>query len=85
MPPGKPSYDRQPYVDAHYPRDVTEAVTVTVDGPRGPAQLAALPRQIERVARGRPRHPLRPAPGGEVAYANFALAEPALERRPRTR
>ncbi|HEY3492364.1 MAG TPA: efflux RND transporter permease subunit, partial [Solirubrobacterales bacterium] len=39
VPPGKPSYDAYRYLEAHYPRDVTEAVTVTVNGEADPAQL----------------------------------------------
>jgi putative drug exporter of the RND superfamily len=76
VPPNQPSYDAYRYLEAHYPRDVTEAVTVTVDGPAGPAQLAAFGRQIEAVSgvvRGSPF-----AAAGEVAYANFALSGPAL-------
>jgi len=77
VPPGKPSYDAYRYLEAHYPRDVTEAVTVAVDGRTGDAQLAAFQRRIEgvgNVVRGAPfvRTP------GDVAYANFALAQPAL-------
>ena len=49
MPPGKPSYEAYSYLEAHYPRDVTEAVTVTVDGGAGRAQLAAFQRRIEAV------------------------------------
>jgi len=77
VPPGKPSYDAYRYLEAHYPRDVTEAVTVTVDGNAGPTQLAAFQRRIDAVpgvVRGTPFV----APSGEVAYANFALAGPAL-------
>jgi putative drug exporter of the RND superfamily len=77
VPPGKPSYDAYRYLDAHYPRDVTEAVTVTVDGGAGPGQLAALQRRVEAVpgvVRGTPFIPA----SSEVAYANFALAGPAL-------
>jgi RND superfamily putative drug exporter len=77
VPPGKPSYDAYRYLDAHYPRDVTEAVTVTVDGGAGPRQLAAFQRQVEAVpgvVRGAPFAPASKT----VAFANFALAEPAL-------
>jgi RND superfamily putative drug exporter len=77
VPPGQPSYDAYRYLDAHYPRDVTEAVTVTVDGGAGPGQLAAFRRQVETVpgvVRGTPF-----APASEtVAFANFALSAPAL-------
>jgi RND superfamily putative drug exporter len=77
VPPGKPSYDAYRYLEAHYPRDVTEAVTVTVDGRASDAQLAAFHNRIEAVGdvvRGAPfvRTP------GDVAYANFALSQPAL-------
>jgi RND superfamily putative drug exporter len=77
VPPGQPSYDAYRYLEAHYPRDVTEAVTVTVDGPAGPEQLAALQRglaAVDGVVRGTPFAPT----GDEVAYANLALGDPAL-------
>jgi putative drug exporter of the RND superfamily len=77
VPPGKPSYDAYRYLDAHYSRDVTEAVTVTVDGGAGSGQLAAFQRRVEAVpgvVRGTPFVPA----SGDVAYANFALSGPAL-------
>jgi RND superfamily putative drug exporter len=77
VPEGRPSEVANSYVEAKYPRDVIEAVTVTVDGPAGPAQLAAFNREVrsvDGVVRGTP---FVGAPGG-VAYANFALAEPAV-------
>jgi RND superfamily putative drug exporter len=77
VPPGKPSYDAYEYLEAHYPRDVTEAVTVTVDGPVDEAQLAAFGqrlRGVDGVVRGTP---FARAPD-QVAYANFALSEAAL-------
>jgi putative drug exporter of the RND superfamily len=77
VPPGQPSYDAYRYLEAHYPRDVTEAVTVAVDGEASDAQLAALRRRIEGlddIVRGAPfvRTP------GDLAYANFAPSQPAL-------
>jgi putative drug exporter of the RND superfamily len=78
VPPNLPSYDADSYIGAHYPRDVTEAVTVVVDGRASGAQLAAFGRRIGsigEVARGTPF--ARAAAG--VAYANFALRGPALE------
>lgn len=78
VPPGQPSYDAYKYLDAHYPRDVTEAVTVAVSGPAGPAQLGGFQRRIEAVDGVVRGTPFTPAPGGGVAYANFALAKPAL-------
>ncbi|HEX5712085.1 MAG TPA: MMPL family transporter [Solirubrobacterales bacterium] len=77
VPPGQPSYDAYRYLEAHYPRDVTEAVTVTVDGGAKPGELAALQRRVEAVpgvVRGTPFLPASET----VAYANFALSGPAL-------
>jgi putative drug exporter of the RND superfamily len=77
VPPGQPSYDAYRYLEAHYPRDVTEAVTVTVDGGASPAQLTRFQRRIAAVDGIAGGSPFVPAPGG-VAYANFAPAEQAL-------
>src|SRR3954453_11782398 len=77
VPPNQPSYDAYRYLEAHYPRDLTEAVTVAVDGNADNAQLAAFHRRIDAagdVVRGAP---FTRAPGN-VAYANFALSQPAL-------
>jgi uncharacterized membrane protein YdfJ with MMPL/SSD domain len=77
VPPGKPSYDANSYVEAHYPRDLNEAVTVTVAGSAGDGQLAAFQHRIEAVdgvVRGTPF--VRASK--QVAYANFALADKAL-------
>jgi putative drug exporter of the RND superfamily len=79
VPPGQPSYDAYQYLDAHYPRDVTEAVTVTVDGPASDAQLARFGHQVEAldgVVRGTPL--VRAS--NRVAYANYALRWPALDQ-----
>ncbi len=78
VPPGKPSYEANSYVESHYPRDVTEAVTVTVDGPASDAQLAAYQRRIAAVGGVVRGTPFARA-SEQVAYANFALAGPALE------
>lgn len=77
VPPGKQSYEANSYAEAHYPRDLTEAVTVTVDGPAGPAQLAAFGRRIQEVdgvVRGTPFA----RASSDVASANFALDDKAL-------
>jgi len=77
VPPNQPSYDAYRYLEAHYPRDVTEAVTVAVDGRASNAELAGFQRQIASggdVVRGTPF--VRAA--SDVAYANFALAQSAL-------
>jgi uncharacterized membrane protein YdfJ with MMPL/SSD domain len=77
VPPGQPSYDAYRYLEAHYPRDVTEAVTVTVDGSAEPEQLSAFQRRVATVDGVVRSAPFTPA-GDGVAYANFALAGPAL-------
>jgi len=77
VPSGAPSYKAYKYLEAHYPRDVTEAVTVTVDGRAGDAQLAAYRRRIEAVGGVVHGSPFSRA-SGRVAFANFGLDEPAL-------
>jgi putative drug exporter of the RND superfamily len=77
VPPGKPSHEAYEYLEAHYPRDVTEAVTVTVDGRASDAQLAGFRHQIEAVDGVAGGAPFTRA-SADVAFANFALAEPAL-------
>jgi RND superfamily putative drug exporter len=77
VPPGQPSYNAYKYLDAHYPRSVTEAVTVTVDGKSSNAALAAYGRRVAAlpgVVHSTP--PTRAST--EVAFANYGLAEPAL-------
>jgi len=78
VPPDQPSAKAYDYLEAHYPRDVTEAVTVTVDGAAGPAQLAGFRREVEAVGGVGGGAPFVPAAEG-VAYANFALAGKALD------
>ncbi len=77
VPPGQPSYDAYRYLEAHYPRDVTEAVTVTIDGAAEPSQLAAFAKRVEAIDGVVGGTPFTPAADG-VGYANFALAGPAL-------
>jgi RND superfamily putative drug exporter len=77
VPQGKPSYETNSYVEAHYPRELIEAVTVTVDGGAGKAALAGYRRRIEAVGGVVHGAPFVPA-SHQVAYANFGLAEPAL-------
>ena len=77
VPPGQPSYKAYRYLEGHYPRDVTEAVTVAVDGRTSKPHLAAFQRRIEAVdgvVRGTPFVPSSP----QASYANFALSGPAL-------
>jgi putative drug exporter of the RND superfamily len=77
VPAGKPSHEAYAYLEAHYPRDVTEAVTVTVDGHAGGAQLAGFRRRIEALDGIASGAPFARA-SAKVAFANFALTEPAL-------
>ena len=77
VPPGQPSYDAYRYLEAHYPRDVTEAVTVTVDGRPSDADLASFGRRVEAVEGVELGSPMTRA-SGQVAYANYGLVGPAL-------
>ncbi len=77
VPTGAPAYKAYKYLEAHYPRNVTEAVTVTVAGRAGGAQLAAYRKRIEAVGGVVHGSPFARA-SGRVAFANFGLDEPAL-------
>ena len=78
VPPDQPSAKAYDYLEAHYPRDITEAVTVTVDGGAGPAQLTAFRRQIEAIDGVTGGAPFVPV-SEQVAFANFALTGAALD------
>ncbi len=78
VPPDQPSAKAYDYLEAHYPRDVTEAVTVTVDGGAGPAQLAAFRKRIEAIDGVTGGAPFVPA-AERVAFTNFALEGAALD------
>lgn len=78
VPPDQPSAIAYDYLEAHYPRDVTEAVTVTVDADLPPAQLAAFGDRIAAIDGVAGGSPFSPA-GDGVAYANFALSGAALD------
>jgi RND superfamily putative drug exporter len=76
VPKGKPSEVANRFVEGSYPRDIVEPVTVAVDGPvakRGLTAYGIAIRKVPGVVRGTP---FARAPG-DVAYANFALADPA--------
>jgi uncharacterized membrane protein YdfJ with MMPL/SSD domain len=81
VPKGKPSYDAKEYVEAHYPRDIGEAVTVTLRGETTDAQLAAFNRRIDGIDGLETAAPFARA-SRDVAYANFAADRPALDERP---
>jgi RND superfamily putative drug exporter len=76
VPPGQPSYAPIAYLNAHYPRDVTEAVTVVLAGRPGAATRQAFGarlRALPGVVRATPF-----VPAGDLAYATLALKDPAL-------
>ncbi|HEX2161734.1 MAG TPA: MMPL family transporter [Thermoleophilaceae bacterium] len=80
VPAGVPSYDPGVYVEDHYPRDINEAITVTVDGRASDEQLAAFQRRIAAIDGLEPATPFVRA-SRAVAYANFAADGPALAQR----
>jgi len=76
VPPTKPSYEVNSYVEQHYGRQVAEAITVTV---RGDADLSALQRRIEAIdGVGDGTRFVRAS--AHTAYANFAPTTYALAR-----
>ncbi|MBA3301670.1 MAG: MMPL family transporter [Thermoleophilaceae bacterium] len=77
VPPGKSSFEANEYVEAHYPRDVTEAVIVSVHGTAGRGALARLERQIRRLD-GVTRAGSFVGADRRTAFASVALAGPAL-------
>jgi RND superfamily putative drug exporter len=79
VPPGQPSYDANKYVEHHYPRNISEAVTVTVHGGASASQLRRFHRRIEGIDGIRRGSPFTRG-SSEVAYANFAAVGPALRR-----
>ncbi len=78
VPAKEPSHKAYEYLEAHYPRDVTEAVTVAVDGRASAAQLAAFQHRVEAVDGIAGGTSFARAPG-DVAFANFTPAEQALQ------
>ena len=77
VPPGLPAYDANAYVASHYPRSVTEAVTVTVRGKTSGAALASFRRKLLAIP-GVDRATRFERPAKRVAFANLALDDPAL-------
>ena len=80
VPPSLPSYDTNKYIDDHYTRGLTEAVTVTVDGKAQPAQLAGLSRQVGKIDGLRAGDPFVQA-SPTIAFANFTPEERATSSR----
>jgi uncharacterized membrane protein YdfJ with MMPL/SSD domain len=79
VPPGLPAYDANTYVESHYPRSVTEAVTVAVRGPGSDAALASFNRRLLAIP-GVDRATRFERAGEGIAFANLALHDPALAR-----
>ncbi|HKP91502.1 MAG TPA: MMPL family transporter [Thermoleophilaceae bacterium] len=80
VPPGAASYEPTAYIQRHYPRDITEAVTVTVQGRASPAELARYGRSLRRAAHATRASPFARA-SRDVSFANLALPRPALSAR----
>ncbi len=77
VPPGLPAYDANRYVEEHYSRGLTEAVTVTVDGPADGAGLSQFANRItgiDGIQAGTPFTAVSPT----LAYANFTLDDRAV-------
>jgi putative drug exporter of the RND superfamily len=77
VPSGLPAYDANRYVEEHYGRGLTEAVTVTVAGTpdrEGLNELASRIRRVDGIESGTPFI----AGTDRLAYANFTLDERAV-------
>jgi uncharacterized membrane protein YdfJ with MMPL/SSD domain len=80
VPPSLPSYDTNQYIDGHYSRGLTEAVTVTVVGPDDPSRLSALDTQIRGID-GIDAGGAFAQASPDVAFANFTLDQRAVSSR----
>jgi uncharacterized membrane protein YdfJ with MMPL/SSD domain len=80
VPPTLSPYDANSYVEEHYGRGLTEAVTVTVRGTPGPGELNQLSSRISGIDGVEAGGPFTPA-GRNLAYANFTLSERAVSSR----
>jgi RND superfamily putative drug exporter len=80
VPPSKPSYAVNTYIDDNYSQGVAFAISVTVRGGASPAQLALLQRRIaglDGIDGGSPFVRVSP----RAAYANFAPDGDAVDPR----
>jgi RND superfamily putative drug exporter len=80
VPPSKPSYAVNTYIDDHYSQGVAFAISVTVRGGASPAQLALLQQRIaalDGIAGGSAFVRVSP----RVAYANFVPDGDAVDPR----
>jgi uncharacterized membrane protein YdfJ with MMPL/SSD domain len=77
VPPGQQSYAANRYLDAHYGREVTEGVSLTVDGTASQAELDQLAERIRAVPHVALVAPFTRA-NDDVAFSTAALDGPAL-------
>jgi uncharacterized membrane protein YdfJ with MMPL/SSD domain len=77
VPPGQQSYAANAYLDAHYGREVTEGVSLTVDGAATQTELDQLTATIRAVPHVALVAPFTRA-NERVAYSTAALDGPAL-------
>ncbi len=80
VPPAQPSYATNTYIQDHFARDVTEAITVTLRGRASDERLARVRSEISAVD-GAERAPPFTRASEDVAFTNVAPEELALARR----
>lgn len=80
VPPGQQSYGVNKYLEDHYPREVIEGVSLTVDGDVTDAQLDDVRSSIAGVAGVAGVSPFQRA-NSHVAFATASLDGPALSDR----
>jgi RND superfamily putative drug exporter len=81
VPPGLSAYEANEYVETHYPRGVSEPITVTVAGRTTRRELAAYRAEILRTETITGGSQFTGA-GADVAFATFASDRAALEPEP---
>jgi len=80
VPPGQQSYNVNKYLENHYPREVVEGVSLTVDGDVSDAQLDDVRNAITGVEGVAGISPFQRA-NSHVAFATASLDGPALSDR----
>jgi RND superfamily putative drug exporter len=78
VPPGQQSYTTNAYISAHYSREITEGVSITVTGAVSDAQLRALDVQLTAIPHVAQVAPFARA-NASVAFTTAALDAPALD------
>ena len=78
VPPGQQSYGVTQYLNKHYPRAVTEGISLTVTGGASDAKLATLRTEIANVDHVVSVSPFQHT-SDDVAYATAAFDVPALD------